>query len=144
MARRPALRVIVSYGAQGLEVRSVARIQKRVQRSQELEAPGPAAGAWMTVEDRGGRALFRHRLPIRLAEREVFDEDGRMRIVRMPDHADAIALVVPDIPDAEDLVISIIDRGPDTGAEARPAVLKVSIADLAAQASGGEAGRGRQ
>jgi hypothetical protein len=95
----------------------------------------------MTVEDRGGRALFRQRLPIRLAEREVFDEDGRMRIVRMPDHADAIALVVPDIPDAEDLVISIIDRGPDTG---RPAVLKVSIADLAAQASGGEAGRGRQ
>jgi hypothetical protein len=72
----------------------------------EAPLPGKNSGAWLELLDRSGRPLF-HRLlgdPLR-TRAEHHSPDGRIELhVRAPEPCEFTA-VVPDIPDASDVVL---------------------------------------
>jgi hypothetical protein len=62
-------------------------------------------GFWYEAADRQGRTIYRQLLEDPFSGMEVFDRDGKMRRIQMEPHQASLQILVPDVPEVEELHI---------------------------------------
>jgi hypothetical protein len=127
---RRAIRLTFAY--EGDDVRLVDRVpvEAIVAPGEPEPVPEGAAGFWVELRDRSGRALYRQTLdqPIRL-EAEVFPEDHG----ELPHHVSrtsprgAFVIVVPDLPEAERAALWSSPPRPERAHEAASSLIEIPL-----------------
>ena len=62
-------------------------------------------GVWYEVVDADGRAVYRQVLEDPFLGMELFDQDGKIKRVRTEHHRTSMEILVPDVPEVEELHI---------------------------------------
>ena len=109
-------------------------------------AAAELTGSWFEVRDGGERVLYRQRLadPISGGD-ELFERSGGIRRVDV-EHTDTVfELLVPDVPDAQDLVLVGLPPGGERRSRARRQERIAAVLDLRGNPqSGGRLRRGNR
>ncbi len=124
-----AVRLICAVGDDGVRVVSRRALTKAVPPSEPLEeASGPRSGFWIEVRGADEQVRYRRVVPDPLAgEVEVPGDDGSF--TRRRAAVGSFAVLVPDLPGAEDVVL--VRGEPAAGDVAGVAPLAVRAEDVA-------------
>jgi hypothetical protein len=101
-----AIRLLIEYDRSGFSISKSWHIETLAPASHSLETRLNASGFWIELRDGSDKLLYRRVLhdpaPVDV---EVFDPDRGLRRVALDEPKGVFTVLVPDLPDAEEIAI---------------------------------------
>jgi hypothetical protein len=123
-----AIRLLIEYDRWQLAVRDRWVMEKHVPPSDALGAAEAQSGFWFELRDANDRVLYRRVMdnPIR-ADAEVHDPDVGLYRQAVRDPKGVFAILVPDLPEAEEIAFFSSPLDPGQSANAADEVSRLAL-----------------
>ncbi len=145
MPSQSALRIVLSHKGKSFRVESVTRVRKVVQPSDSLGEAQGEAESWVAIQGSHGKPVFRRLIQNPLGTREApTGEKRELRQVRLPEPSGVVTFLLPDLPEAQKVVLYASGADDEEGPRSAEPVFEVTVKRLSALAREGGSRREHQ
>jgi hypothetical protein len=124
-----ALRLLVEYRGTRLTLRDRTRVEKAIPPSDAIRGFEGESGFWVELRSKNGELLYRRIIHNPIAyDVEAYDEERGPRRHRVGAPAGVFSVLVPDLPEADSLVVVSSPLDPDKAAQPAEPLARIPVA----------------